>query len=151
MNMLLSSVLHSLWAAALIFAIQAPSFAQSASPATSLLGTAPGQTTPTRETPAQPAERDLKDIAAFQSILGRCVRRDNRQHARTEFAKSVRANRPPSAGPSPTQRKRKPQKVFDQWNLQGIALLTSLILVDQDCFEIGDSWVIQRKVISCKN
>ena len=67
--MLLSSVLHSLWAAALIFAIQAPSFAQSASPATSLLGTAPGQTTPTRETPAQPAERDLKDIDTQQQEM----------------------------------------------------------------------------------
>ena len=54
------------------------------------------------------AQRDLKDIAAFQSITGRCVRRDNRQHARTEFAKSVLANRPPTAGPSQTQRK--PQK-----------------------------------------
>ena len=67
--MLLSSVLHSLWAATLIFAIQAPSFAQSASPAASLLGTAPGQTTPARETPAQPAERDLKDIDTQQQEM----------------------------------------------------------------------------------
>ena len=69
MNKLFSSVLHGFWAAAFIFAIQTPSFAQSPSSASNLLGTAPGQTTPARETPAQPAERGLKDIDAQQQDM----------------------------------------------------------------------------------
>jgi small-conductance mechanosensitive channel len=66
MNKLFSSVLHGFWAAAFIFAIQTPSFAQNPSPASNLLGTTPGQTTAARETPA---ERGLKDIDAQQQDM----------------------------------------------------------------------------------
>ena len=92
MKMLFSSVLHGFWAAAFIFAIQAPSFAQSTSPAANLLGAASGQ-----PTPAQPAERNLKDIDAQQQEMQKRLAAIQSDIVKTQTAINDGANLEPTA------------------------------------------------------